>query len=708
MKTKSLYFIFLVLLSITLVAQSEYTADRYFKEFNYPKAVKMYISIYNSGNTSELVISRIADSYYYNVQTEKAAPWYKLLIEKYPNVDSEYLFRYAQVLKSNGEYELSDKYMLLFKNKETNDNRSEDLTVIPDYVEVYSRKSGEILSVNNVATNTKYSDFGGFGIDSTFYFASSTPVQKNKKDLYVWNSQPYLDIYKSSIIKKENNILDLEKKELLPFSSKTKYHESNAVFTKDGKTMYFTRNSPKEQNKRTKKDKGGNLKLCRATYKNGKWTDVVELPFNSDTYAVGHPALSPDEKTLYFISDMPGGYGYTDIYKVSILPNFNYNEPINLGKNVNTKGREMFPFVSSNNVLYFSSDGHLGLGALDIFKSVINNDGSLEKAGNIKAPFNSKLDDFGFWLDKNRKKGFFSSNRKGGKGDDDIYSFVLSKPMKNCEQLLTGLVTDTHTKMMVTNATIKLLNPKGKVVDSTKTDSFGMYKINIDCNTHYKITASKKDYRQITNELLTDKRENTLCSFNIELTPFIIQNEIKINPIFFDLGKDVIRDDAAYELENIVTVLKNNPDMRIRIESHTDSRSSRSFNRDLSDRRAKNTRNHITSRGISPERIVSAIGYGEDRLLNDCDDDNIHKCTDAEHQKNRRSYFYIVNGGENVKVVKQQEYLKNEKYHYVKKGENLFRISLKYDIPLEKLKKWNNLTSDYIIVNQRLRIVGFD
>lgn len=633
--------------TISIQAQSKYAANKYFEEFNYPKAAEMYISIYKGGDKSKLVLSRIADSFYFNVDTKKAEPWYKKLVEKHKNVSLKHLFRYAQTLKSNGKYAMSDTIMLKL-SKSGFDNHSKELKKVPNYFELYSKESGDILSLSNVSTNTKYSDFGGFGSRNTFYFASSRPVAGSNNKLYKWNRQPFLNIYKATISKKDS-LLDLKDRKLLPNPIQTKYHESNAIITRAGNTMYFTRDNFDGSKTGYDKKRKIRLKIYRATKIKGKWTNISELPFNNDEYSCGHPALSPDEKTLYFVSDMPGGFGATDIYKVAVYAGNKYGNPENLGKEINTEGREMFPFVSSNNTLYFSSDGHLGLGALDIFESKINEKGEYLKVRNIKAPFNSKLDDFGFWINDDYTKGFFTSNRKGGKGDDDIYGFTLNRKKRlekieksACKQTISGLVSNAKTNSIMPNVKVSLLDEEGKITNSVMSDKNGFYSFSVMCETQYRVLAKEKDYKPDFKTVFTTPEANGTNRADLELIPLIEEDQIKINPIYFNFDKSNIRPDAQYELENIVSVMNNHPTMRIRIESHTDSRGSKNYNRKLSDRRAKSTRDYIISRGISSNRIISAIGYGEDKLLNNCDDSNAKKCTEEQHQKNRRSYFFIV------------------------------------------------------------------
>ena len=346
--------------------------------------------------------------------------------------------------------------------------------------------------------------------------------------------------------------------------------------------------------------------------------------------------MNPENNKLYFVSDREGGYGQTDIYYVDILENGKYGEPQNLGPLVNTQGREMFPFIDKDNTLYFSSDGFLNLGLLDIFKSDILNGVEADPI-NLGEPFNSGYDDFAYFLDSENQKGYFSSNRPEGQGSDDIYQFNSYI----CSQSINGIARDSKTNTALPGVTVRLIDANGVVVTQTETNTDGAYEFNdVDCNQTYSVVGSLDDYKDDKTMVNTNDENGNTNEANLYLTPLIIDNQIVINPIFFDFDKWNIRTDAEYELENIVDVLRKHPTMVIKIESHTDSRGSNNYNMKLSDRRAKSTRDYLLSRGIAPERIESAIGYGETQLLNKCSDGV--KCTPEEHQLNRRSYFYIL------------------------------------------------------------------
>uniref|UniRef100_A0AB33KQH8 OmpA family protein n=1 Tax=Tenacibaculum sp. Pbs-1 TaxID=3238748 RepID=A0AB33KQH8_9FLAO len=650
-----------ILLMLTAVgfSQSRKVADRYFEEFSYVQSAKLYKDlVLIKGDSSQHVLTRLAESYYNNSNTEEAEIWYQKLISNFnEKVEEKHLFKYAQALRSNGKYKKSDSIFLRLTQAQKSSLNKE--LKKENYLLDYTNKEKRI-GVRNLAINTPYSEFGGFLLNGKAYFSSSVANDSKKQKLYKWNNQPFLNIYKAEESiqtlegSKQDTILVLGNVQKLGEPIASELHESTPVFTKDGKTIYFTRNNSEGKKVKRSKKNISNLKIYKASYINGYWVNVKELPFNKDEYSTGHPALSPDEKTLYFVSNMPGGYGQSDIYKVEIKGNDEYGEPVNLGSDINTSEKEVFPYVGNDNVLYFSSNGHLGLGLLDIFQAKIKEDGTFLSPENLGYPFNSKKDDFSFFISENGKRGFFSSNREKGKGDDDIYSFFIYTDPPVCTQIVKGVIENNKTNTPVDAVVVKLINKEKEVIAETISDSSGNYTFkDVPCNNTYTVTATKLDHRSNRSIVRTNNKRNKEIIANLKLTPLIIGNQIVIKPIYFDYDKYDIREDAEYELENIVTVMTNHPELVIKIESHTDSRGRRDYNRFLSDKRAKSTRDYILSRGIASNRIESAIGYGEDNPLNDCVDGK--KCTEEEYQLNRRSYFYIVEGSESIEIRQEQE-----------------------------------------------------
>jgi len=635
MKTKVLLIILLLSGSLTY-AQSK-LADKFFENFAYVRASELYEEAVANGDDSQHVLTRLGDCYYNNSNAAKAATWYKKALDKYPNINPEYIYKYSQVQRSLGNYQEAEDYLQKFKERRSNDRRTEFILGDIKIYEELSSMEKVYIEVTNLDINTEYSDFGSFEYNDKLYFASA---RNTSTKLYDWNEEPFLDIYQVDVTD-NNGVKSFAKPGFIMADQvNTDYHEASVAITNDGKTVYFTRDNVNKRNRLDYDKKGTtHLKIYKASLNNGTWKDIEELPFNDDVFSTGHPALSPDNKTLYFVSDrdVEGSFGQTDIYKVSINEDGSYGDPENLGPNVNTEGREMFPFVAKDSTLYFSSDGYLNLGLLDIYKSNVLKENNA-KPINLGAPYNSGADDFAFYINSENKTGYFSSNREGGKGSDDIYSFAAYE----CKQTVTGIARDSKTQEPLNAVSIEIINDAGVIMQTITTAANGAYAYEIDCNQKYSIRGSKPNYKDDVQHFIAGSENNFENNVDLNLIPLCFGSEIVINPIFFDFDKWNIRTDAQYELENIVSVMRDHPEMVIKIESHTDSRGSDKYNIKLSDRRAKSTRDYLLSRNIAPERIESAIGYGETQLLNECS--NGVKCSKEKHQKNRRSKFLIVQG----------------------------------------------------------------
>ena len=639
MKTRILLLVF-ALCSSGLFAQKK-LADKFFSNYGYIKATELYEEAVQKGDSSEHVLTRLGDCYYNNSNSEKAVLWYGKAVNKYDKVNPEVIYKYIQSLRSVGNYEEANSWLNRFKEIQAGDSR---IKYNPDNINVYNELSESnselIVNVENLPFNSGNSDFGSYIHDGKLYFASARGGEGNKT--YTWNDEPFLDLYAVSVEKEEGGKLKFGSAEMITSSKiNSDYHEASVAITNDGQTIYFTRDNVNKRNQLQYDKKGTtHLMLYKATLdEEGSWEDIEELPFNDEVYSTGHPTLSPDNSKLYFVSDREGGLGQTDIYMVDIMEDGSYGEPQNLGDKINTEGREMFPFIAKDSTLYFSSDGYLNLGLLDIFKSNILQEGETTEPENLGAPYNSGYDDFAFFIDSadEHKFGYFSSNRPDGQGNDDIYGFNAYR----CKQVIEGIARDSKTNDVLTGVEVRLIDETGKVIATVTTGEDGTYQFDeVDCNKTLTVVGSKDDYKDDQKVVRTDDEDDKVVSADLNLEPLIVDNQIVINPIFFDFDKWNIRTDAQYELENIVDVMRKHPTMVIKIESHTDSRGSDRYNMKLSDRRAKSTRDYILSRGIEANRIESAIGYGESQLLNKCS--NGVKCTKEEHQLNRRSYFYIL------------------------------------------------------------------
>ncbi len=622
MKSK-ITFLFIIISSFNLIAQKR-VANKFYDCYAYDKAAELYKVALKRGDSSQYILTRLGDCYFNKSNITQAAYWYNLAAQKNDKLSNETALKYVQSLRSLGKLQEADS-LLSKLNMPSVTKAFEASKVI---------KNNDSILFYNLDLNTKHSDFGAYQFKNTLYFSSAK--NKNGK-IYPWNNQPYLDVFQTKVIPTEQGFTS---ESIEPVSSKTvntNFHESNLAITKDGKTMYFTRNNLRK-NEKLDYDKGGtsNLRIFRVTQSNGLWSKIEDLPFNDEMYSNGHPALSPDEKFLYFTSDRPGGFGGSDIYKVAINDDGSFGEPENLGEHINTSGREMFPFMTEDYTLFFSSDNYKNFGLLDIFKTELFKNNN-KQVINLGKPFNSKDDDFAFTMNANSNKGYFSSNRSGGKGDDDIYFFETYI----CEQVVEGVTYNAKTKEILPNTMVTLLNKSGVVIDSILSNNQGFYTFKkLDCNSSYVLRATKQDFKGTNDTFKTTTNHKGKTKKDLYLTPLIKDTEIVLNPIHFDFDKWDIRPDAAFELENIVDVLRANPTMIIKIEGHTDSRGADDYNEILSDRRAKSVRDYLFSRAIEKHRIISAIGYGEKQLVNKCT--NNVKCTEDEHQENRRSKFIIV------------------------------------------------------------------
>ena len=642
MKTK--LFLIIIVLSGTFSFAQTKVADKFFENFAYIKASELYEDAVKNGDDSVHVLTRLGDCYYNNSNSEKAAMWYKKALDKdADNVSAEYVYKYIQTQRSLGNYQEAEAWLDTFKMQQSDDSRTnseiEDLSIFDEL----SSMEKVYIDVVNLDLNTEYSDFGGYEYNGRMFFASARSAEGTGNKVYNWNEQPFLDIFETTV--KETNGVK-EHGSVMPINAdgiNTAYHEATVAITNDGKTIYFSRDNLNKRNKLDSDKKGTtHLKIYKATLDNNNWKDIEELPFNDDNYSVYHPALSPDNTKLYFTSDKEGGLGQTDIYVVDILEDGNaYGKPMNLGSSVNTAGREGFPFIAKDSTLYFSSDGYVNLGLVDIFKSNILKD-SNAKPENLGAPFNSGYDDFAIYIDSDTETGYFSSNRPGGKGNDDIYTFSAYE----CKQLVKGVVRDKDTNEPIPGASVELINESGKIMNTVTSNENGEYIFEVECEKNYSLRGSKQDYEDDVQSFRTTAVNNEEQNVDLFLKNLMaLPCEIVINPIFFDFDKWNIRTDSKYDLENIVDVMRAYPDMKITIESHTDRRGTLKYNDKLSDRRANSTKDYIISRGIAAERIVSATGYGERRKLisdEEIDAMSTREEKEAAHQKNRRSHFRIV------------------------------------------------------------------
>lgn len=616
-------------------------ANKAYDNYAYIDAIKTYERVAEKGYKDAEMLKKIANAYYFNAEFDKAEKWYAELFAIAQEVEPEYYYRYAQSLKSVAKYDEANMMLEQFNAKSGNDSRARLYEQHKDYLKVIEENSGRFVT-ENAGINSEYSDYGTAFLGNQLVFASSRVVKGTSRKIQKWNNQSFTGLYAATVDGDGN----LQEPERFQANIDSKFNEATPVFTNDGKTIYFTRNNYNDGKKRKDSDRVTLLKLYKGTLNDqGKFVNIVELPFNSNEYSTAHPALSPDEKTLYFASDMPGSLGLSDLYKVSIKDDGSFGTPENLGLAINTEGKETFPFVSNDNELYFSSDGHPGLGGMDVFVSKIEND-SFGAITNIGAPINGPMDDFAFLIDTKTQVGFFSSNREGGLGYDDIYKFKETRKL-SCEQSLKGMVKDLATGEPLRDTKLTLFDEKMNRISDTYSDQKGNYVFDkVECKKVYYVRAEKRDYNTV-EEMTVIGKETGFTTLDFEMEQTVVPVEVgddlaktfKIKIIYFDLDKWNIRPDAAIDLAKIVDVMKQYPDMKVDVRSHTDSRQTHKYNELLSSRRAKSTMEWMISQGISQDRLT-AKGYGETRLINKCADGV--ECSEEEHQLNRRSEFIIT------------------------------------------------------------------
>ncbi|MBB1151461.1 PD40 domain-containing protein [Myroides sp. NP-2] len=623
----------------------EKRADKNFDRLAYANAIEIYEGLVNQGYVNTSVLQNLGDAYYFNGKLTEAHQWYSELFEgdyKDKNsalIPSEYYYRYAQTLKSQKNYVKSKEFLDQFYKLEGGDSRAALYNKNPDYLTQIARNSDR-YEIKALALNSEYSDYGATMLGDQLIFTSARATADQKGNaIHSWTNESYTSLYSAQISNE-----GIGEPVRLPMEN-TSINEATAVFTADGNTMYFTRNNAKSNGKsQQNKAHTSLLKIYKAIKQaDGQWGQVEELPINSDDFSTAHPALTPDGKWLYFASDRKGSIGQSDLYRVALHQNGSYGPVENLGKTINTEGRESFPFISSDNQLYFSSDGHPGLGGLDVFVTKISSDGNFESVENMGEPINSPLDDFSFFIDTKQKKGFISSNRPGGKGADDIYAWSE----KACKQIIEGTVYDKQTKVPIPNATVVLSASSSQKSDTLRTDQKGNYTIPLlICGVNYHIKVEAESFNAIEVAFNSDSEAGVKrVDIGLEKPEIPLEvnddlfRKLNLKPIYFDLNKSDIRPDAGIELMKVVELMKKYPSLKVDVRAHTDSKGKDAYNLSLSDRRAKSTMQWMIMQGIGSDRLTGR-GYGETQLLNRCS--NGVRCSDAEHQENRRSEFIVV------------------------------------------------------------------
>lgn len=629
---KKIYTILLLIaVSTTIVsAQNSKTkkADNLYDRLAYTDAAQAYQKVLKRGTTDVYVFERLANCYYFINDTKKAEMYYKR-VAKSKDANPEAIYNYAQTLKANGKFSDYNTWMKNFAKLSPNDTRVKEFMKNPNYIPKIMDDMARYTATNMEDINSEYADFGGIVYGKDFYFASG---RNTSRKTYQWNEEPYLEIYKAT-----NVGGTMKNAELLNGDVNTKYHESNAVISADGKRMYFDRNDYFEGDYDKSANGINQINLYYAENIDGKgWSGVVSAPFNNNEYSTGHPALSQDGKTLYFVSDMPGGKGGSDIYMVAINSDGSLGTPERLGDNINTEGKELFPYIDSNGTLYFSSNGHMGIGGLDVFYAEAQGDG-FDVVNNLGKGVNSSADDFAYKYDPTSQSGYVSSNREGGMGSDDIY--MVEAVEIPCEVTIAVLVINENTNAAVAGARVDLYDTMGNRLSTKTSNVDGMVSFKAACDQAHEVQGVLADFESNASKVAPANDQKVSATIALKpIEEIIVEDQIVLNPILFDLDKSNIKAQAAFELDKVVAVMNKYPEMVIAVGAHTDSRATDAYNLRLSEARAQSTVQYIISKGISGKRI-SGKGYGESQPKVSCGDN----CSEADHQLNRRSEFTIVN-----------------------------------------------------------------
>lgn len=616
---KKIYITVGLLIALQGYSQSNATkkADAFAESYQYTKAIDEYLKLVDKKEADTYVYTQLANSYFTIFNMEEAAKWYAKATEK--NADAETYYNYATALKAEGKYQEANKQMDKFAALLPNDERAKMHKANPNYIPALSGKS-KLFDSAAIDINSKdNSDFGAvLTNDTALYFVSSRSAS-SKKDMA---GQSFIDVYKST--RNENGTFS---EPVAVSELNTAYHDGPVAVSADGNTIFFASDGQNKDFKKGKKYKISQQGLYKAVKVKGKFTNIEALPFNNIEYSVGSPSLSADGKTLYFASNMPGGLGDTDIWKVTVNTDGTYGTPQNAGAAVNTPGKENFPFITDDNVLYFSSLSRQGFGGFDIFKADLNKG---TEAVNLGKPVNSEKDDFSFSFNSAKNVGFYSSNRAG---TDDIYT---ATPVCGVEAI--AFVKDKNTGAVLSDAKVAILDGKQNIIATKQSNAKGEVSYDVDCDTEYIFLVEKSSYDAA--QFTVAKAKKGQVKVDALLMPeevTITETQVVLKDITFEYNKSNITKEGARELDKLVKVLNNRPAMVLFVKSHTDTKGSDAYNKKLSEQRAQSTVQYVISKGISATRITGK-GYGESEPKINCGDN----CTAEQDAQNRRSEFLIV------------------------------------------------------------------
>ena len=612
------------------ISSLEKKADKKFKNYEYKAASILYLKAIKKGN--KRVYFKLTECFNLLNESENAVKWFSEAEKNKIEFDKEKIQDYADALSEIGQYEkakeLYRKFLEIEKNNPIVKAKLNSLNNVPQYF-----KLSKHIEIKGQKYNSEFSEFSPAYFNDKIVFLSNRPLG-TKSTKFLWDNTNFLDIYE---VNPETNQVSKFHHEL-----NSEYHEGPMTFDNSNE-IYFTRTNFLEGKLKNSFSRVSKLKIYHSSYSNQlkTWSKPTEFTHNKNEYSTGHPSLDEENGIMYFVSDRSDGYGGTDIY-VSHRNNNQWSAPENVGNEINTSGNEMFPFIMDD-FLFFASNGHGGLGGLDLF--VVNLKDEKKVVKNLGSPLNSSKDDFGLIIEENLQNGYISSNREGGKGMDDIYKFHSNYPLA-LEFFVKGKVLDSLTKQPISTANILFDDTESDNSFNFTADEHGEFNFVALPSQNYRITTNKNSYNtshiSFSTNIETEKQKEWYVE--IPLNKKVLKEEmdlakeLELNPIYFDLGKWDIRADASKDLDKIVEALSLNPEIRLDLGSHTDSRGSDAYNLILSEKRAKSTAEYIISQGIEADRI-NYKGHGETKLLNNCD--NGIKCSKEEHQLNRRTEFIV-------------------------------------------------------------------
>jgi outer membrane protein OmpA-like peptidoglycan-associated protein/tetratricopeptide (TPR) repeat protein len=654
MKSRITFLIVLICLSGMQTIQANIRkANRYFELYKYSQAIPLYKKSLSSSNMSvkKEATEKLGDCYRLINDVREAQLWYARAVT-FPHPKPIMYYYLGNTLKSTEQYEQAKSAFLKYAELNPSDPKGHLLADYCDSIKTLATISSGTEIKNALGLNTPYSEFSPVFYRKALVFTSDRKPAKRSEMVDDWTNNSYLDLYITELKKSTENWLDFSDPIKMTKVFNQAYHDGPASFTADFKTVFITRTYEERSNKERGNITTNRLQILYARITGSKHLRYQNLPFNNPKYSVAHPAISENGRKLIFSSDMPGGFGGSDLY-FSEYKVGGWTKPENLGPAVNTFGNEVFPYWLNDSVLFFSSDGHLGFGGLDLYRTNLNH-GNWTAPDNLLKPLNSSYDDFGIVYFPQEDAGLFSSNRPGGWGSDDIYFFrksdVVKPPMvasalaPKTETTLPkacGYVLDKQSSAPINKATIFLLFPGTGEVVIALTNASGFFQIPVKIGTRYFYKAMKQGYFDdclACGFSIADSVKTLTLPRNLFLDKCNLNQSFKIEDIYYDLDKWDIKQESRLPLDNIIRLMEQYP-INIELSSHTDSRASSAYNLELSQKRAEAARNYMIAKGISPARII-AIGYGETRLLNHCSDGII--CSEVEHQVNRRSEFKIT------------------------------------------------------------------